>query len=100
YKTGNVKSFSFKSVEELFKQNEKDPKKEILQALIYAWVFTENEKIDHVQPAIYSLRKFFDENFNPNIRRDGREFYFQDVKDEFVENMKELLAEIFSTENT
>lgn len=100
YKTGNVKSFSFKSLEELFKRNEKDPKKEILQALIYAWVFTESEKIDHVQPAIYSLRKFFDENFNPNIRRDGREFYFQDVKNEFVESMKKLLAEIFSTENT
>ncbi len=100
YKTGNVKSFSFKSIEELFKRDEKDPKKEILQALIYSWVFTESENIANVQPAIYSLRKFFDENFNPNIRREGKEFYFQDVKDEFVENLKELLAEIFSVENT
>jgi hypothetical protein len=39
YKTGNVESFSFKEVEELFEKDKEKPKKEILQALIYCLIY-------------------------------------------------------------
>lgn len=99
YKTGNVKGFSFKTVEELFERDLKDPKKEILQALIYTWALSEESNNPNIQPAIYSLRKLFEENFTPNIKWDKQDFLIDELKVELVDNLKDLIAEIYSIEN-
>jgi len=100
YKTGNVKSFAFSTIEELFERDKKDPKKEILQALIYSWALSEESKIEAIQPTIYSLRKLFEENYSPNIKKDKHTFSFPDLKEELVAGLKNLVHEIYSIENT
>ncbi len=99
YKTGSVEKFSFKEVEELFARDLEKPKKEILQALYYSLILKDTLGKNAVfQPAIYSLRKFFDESHSPEIKWDKKEFSFHDVEDEFTANLKSLFEEIFSEE--
>jgi RecB family exonuclease len=97
YKTGNVESFSFKEVEELFEKDKEKPKKEILQALIYCLIYQRDtgETAD-LQPAIYSLRKLFDENFSAEIKRNSQSISFQDIEEEFTEQLQNLVAEMLS----
>jgi CRISPR/Cas system-associated exonuclease Cas4 (RecB family) len=99
YKTGNVSTLSFKSIAELFASEKKDPKKEILQALVYALILADETGEQEVKPVIYSLRKLFDEKFNPNIRFENAEFSLAEIRQELVEHLKSLLAEIFSANN-
>jgi len=99
YKTGNVKYFSFSTIEELFERDEKEPKKEILQALIYSWALSEELNKTDIQPAIYSLRKLFNKNFSPNIEWKNHDFSFQELENELLINLKELVAEIYSNKN-
>jgi CRISPR/Cas system-associated exonuclease Cas4 (RecB family) len=100
YKTGYVKSFSFKTIEELFERDVKDPKKEILQALIYTWALSSESSGFQIQPSIYSLRKLFNENFSANIEWEKNDFIFDDLKTEFELNLKDLIQEIYSVDNT
>lgn len=100
YKTGYVKSNSFNEVDELFEREAKDPKKEILQALIYSWILNQQSDEKHILPAIYSLRNFFNDNFNPYIKFNRNELIFDEIKEEFEEKLKELVGEIYSAENS
>jgi hypothetical protein len=100
YKTGYVKSIVFKEVEELFATDVKDIKKEILQALIYTLILSDELSDAEFQPAIYSLRDLFKDNFNPEIRREKQDFSFSEIKDDFVAGLKTILQEIYSVENT
>ena len=100
YKTGDVKSFSFKEIDDLFERDEKEPKKEILQALIYTWALSENSGNKEIQPAIYSLRKLFDEKHSPNIEWKSHDFSFQELGEDLISNLKSLVGEIYSTKNT
>jgi len=100
YKTGNVSALSFDSVAELFNSEKKDPKKEILQALVYALILTDETGEQEVKPVIYSLRKLFDKNFNPNITFGNAGFSMPEIKEELVEQLKNLLSEMFSANNT
>lgn len=100
YKTGNISGLSFKTISELFASGKKDPKKEILQALVYAFILADETGEQEVNPVIYSLRKIFDETFNPNIRLEYGDFSFPEIKNELVEELKNLIAEIFSANNT
>jgi RecB family exonuclease len=97
YKTGIVESFSFKEVEELFEKDKEKPKKEILQALIYCLIYQRNtgETAD-LQPAIYSLRKLFDENFFAEIKRNSQTISFQDIENEFTKQLQKVVAEMLS----
>ena len=97
YKTGNVKSTGFSNVDELFVREPKDVKKEILQALIYSWILTQQSESQDILPAIYGLRNFFSDNFNPYIRFNRSEFKFYEIKEEFEEKLKDLVTEIYST---
>jgi CRISPR/Cas system-associated exonuclease Cas4 (RecB family) len=100
YKTGNVDSFSFNEVKELFERDKEPSKKEILQALIYCYIYNGNLNDDaEMQPAIYSLRKLFDDNFSPEIKRNKSSFVYRDVESEFIENLQLLVSEIFSPDN-
>ena len=100
YKTGYVKSTSFKAVDELFQKDLKDLKKEVLQAMIYAWILSEITNESNFQPAIYSLRDLFKEKFNPDITWTQHEFSFSELKVDFVTELKSLLTEIYSTKNS
>ena len=100
YKTGYVKSTVFKEVEELFARNLKDPKKEVLQAMIYTWILSVNSKETDFQPAIYGLRNLFKDNYNHDVRWDKHGFSFSELKEDFVSELKSLLTEIYSTENS
>ena len=99
YKTGNVNSLGFKELDELFVRDDKDPKKEILQALIYSWAVSAEKPTQEVKPSVYSLRKLFESNFNPDIRRNGQSFVFSEVADDFESVLKTLVTEIYSAEN-
>lgn len=97
YKTGNVESFSFKELDELFEKDKEKPKKEILQALIYCLVYQKNTKeTSDLIPGIYSLRKLFDDNFSAEIKKNYQTFSFQDIEEEFTEQLQNLVGEIFS----
>jgi CRISPR/Cas system-associated exonuclease Cas4 (RecB family) len=101
YKTGNVTSFSFKALDELFEHDLEKPKKEILQALIYSLVYKDEKDIeDEIQPAIYSLRKLFGEKFAPEIKYNSKPIVFQELEQEFRDKMHDLVAEIYSSTAT
>ncbi|MFW5823177.1 MAG: PD-(D/E)XK nuclease family protein [Tangfeifania sp.] len=101
YKTGNVTSFTFKALDELFEKDLEKPKKEILQALIYSLVYKDEKEVGNdIQPAIYSLRKLFDEKFAPEIKYNSKPFAFQDLEQEFRSRMHDLVAEIYSASTT
>lgn len=99
YKTGYVKSFGFSEVDELFEKNLKEPKKEILQALIYSWILSDSAENAKLRPVIYALRSFFASNFDPLVKRNKNEFSFDEIRGDFVENLKILLTEIYSPDN-
>ncbi|MFW6257681.1 MAG: PD-(D/E)XK nuclease family protein [Prolixibacteraceae bacterium] len=99
YKTGNVESFSMKEVDELFEKDKEKPKKEILQALIYCHVFQQNSVVrDDLQPAVYSLRRLFEENFSPELKINKTPLSYQEIQPEFIEKLQELVTEIFSAD--
>jgi len=100
YKTGNVDSLGFSKMEDLFDGEIKKPKKEILQALIYSWGLSENLSNDAIQPAIYSLRSLFADNFSPNIKQNKKDVLFGELKEDFELSLKQLVAEIYSEQNT
>jgi ATP-dependent exoDNAse (exonuclease V) beta subunit len=99
YKTGNVNSTDFKLVDELFEKDKKDPKKEILQAMIYTLILSAQSNETKLQPAIYSLRNLFKENFNPNVTWEKHDFSFSELKEDFVMGLKSVLAEIYSSDS-
>ncbi len=99
YKTGNVDSLGFSRMEDLFDGEIKKPKKEILQALIYSWGLSENLSNDAIQPAIYSLRSLFADNFSPNIKQNKKDVLFGELKEDFELNLKQLVAKIYSEQN-
>ncbi len=99
YKTGNVETLKFKEIDELFERDIKKPKKEILQALIYTWAFTENTDTKNIQPVIYVLKNLFKDKFEPEIIWEKHNFSFDELKDDLADNLKELITEIYSPEN-
>ncbi|MCD6355128.1 MAG: PD-(D/E)XK nuclease family protein, partial [Prolixibacteraceae bacterium] len=96
YKTGNVDKLSFTTVDELFERGVKNPKKEILQALIYSFILSENKNDNKINSTIYSLRKLFGESKSPYICRGSSEVLFSDIKDEFKLLLTNLVEEIYS----
>lgn len=97
YKTGNVDSLTFSDTHELFEKDKEKPKKEILQALIYCMVYKKKFPAEEkLQPAVYSLRRLFNDKFDPLIKWDKQEFSFEDIEQEFSEHLQELVMEIFS----
>ena len=99
YKTGTVKYTNFSTIEELFVHQPKDAKKEILQALIYSWIYSQQTSRENIVPGIYGLRNFFIDKFDPYIKFNKSEFKFHEIKAEFEENLLDLVTEIYSTQN-
>lgn len=99
YKTGNVKSMTFKQLGELFERDAREPKKEILQALIYSWGLKQNNSTEDVKAAIYPLRSLFSDKFSAEIKMNSKEFEFTEIAEEFEHELKSLVAEIYSEQN-
>ena len=100
YKTGYVKSMGFNNVAELFEKDIKEPKKEILQAMVYSWILSDQLIEPDIQPGIYSLRSLFEESFNPNISWGKKDFSFSELKEDFKIGLQSILTEIFSINNS
>ncbi len=96
YKTGYVKSLKFTDIDELFERDIKEPKKEILQALIYLLLFVENNNVPDIKPVVYILRDLFKEKFEPDVIWSKHDFSFEELKNDLVDNLKQLIAEIYS----
>ena len=98
YKTGSVESLKFLEVDELFVRDAKKPKKEILQALIYVLMITENRDINSIKPVIYGLKELFKDPFLPDVIWGKNDFIFDHLKNDLVDNLKQLVTEIYSPE--
>lgn len=97
YKTGNVYSKSFNEYEELFERDKKNPKKEVLQALIYCHTYLNNtEYSGTIKPGIYSLKDFFKAPFDPYIKYRREDLIYDENEEEFPEKLQGLVEEIFS----
>lgn len=99
YKTGNVKTTKFAQVEELFERDVNEPKKEILQALIYSWGLAKEISGTTIQAAIYPLRSLFGDNFVATVKMKNKDFFFDEVAEDFEIELSNLVAEIYSEEN-
>jgi ATP-dependent exoDNAse (exonuclease V) beta subunit len=100
YKTGLVNSMSVNSMDSLFNQNIKTQKKEAFQAFLYSLIIKKQYFPDDViEPGIYALRNIFNDSFNPRFIYARKELVFNNVVDEFEDQLKQLLQEIFSVDN-
>ena len=91
-------SFSFNEVGELFNSKNK-LKKELLQALLYCFFLKEKAGYaESFQPVIYSLKRFFDNKFVPEIKYQKQEVCYQEIESEFTGHLKVFLEGLFSTE--
>lgn len=97
YKTGYVNRLNFKNLSDIFERHAKNPQKEIFQALIYSFILKKFYYPDHkINPAIYGLRKLYEQKFDPYIKYDGRSLDFEYLSDDFEDMLKVLISEIFS----
>lgn len=102
YKTGKVESLTLNDVSDLFDREAKEPKKAILQALIYSWGLRRKYAGTEVYPAIYGLHKIFENSFAPSIvlKKNKKEVLFSDIEEEFEALLTQLIAGIYSPENS
>jgi CRISPR/Cas system-associated exonuclease Cas4 (RecB family) len=68
--------------------------------LIYCHLYKQNSEADaQLQPAVYSLRKLFEKEFNPELKRYKDTLVYEDIQEEFSEKLQELVSEIFASGN-
>lgn len=99
YKTGRNLDLNFSNWEQLVDREQAKRRKEILQTLLYADIYSFENPGVAVIPAIYKLDDLFGDSFNPQITRNNTEFSYREVKFEFQEILQQLLNEIFSSTN-
>ena len=92
YKTGKGE-LNYKDFSTLFDKNFKDRKKDVLQVLIYAWLYkTENKTKEEISTNIYYLRKLFSDNFSVTPTPENQ---FSILEEDFMRLFTNLLSEIF-----
>lgn len=97
YKTGRDENH-FKAVEDLF-QSKKDRQKAILQAFLYAEAFLEDHpEAIQIEGHILNLKKSFNHDFDSCIHQDGNPVNYKAIRFEFMNQMQQLMTEIFNTE--
>jgi RecB family exonuclease len=93
YKTGND-SVKFSSVDSLFNSSDYDA---IFQLLLYCEAFAYHNKTQiDIQPYIYKLRTLYTTGLSPIFYGSKPLLNYKDVHDEFWNNFKELIAELFN----
>ncbi|MDR1223344.1 MAG: PD-(D/E)XK nuclease family protein [Tannerella sp.] len=101
YKSGKPVPLTFDTQENLFDKTVKERRKAIMQVFLYAWLYAPETGGKPLQPAVYYTRNLFKPgNFDPAIRRlNGKEKTlidnFHHYRDEFEENLRTCLNEIF-----
>lgn len=101
YKTGSSKSL-FPDVEALFDKEKHSDIKAVFQTFLYSYILkqTENDSDVLYTAGIINTKELFRANYSVNIKtgkqiNKAKEVYFNEVENEFVENLQKLLEEIF-----
>ena len=95
YKTGQADS-KIKSIAELFDRDKVSRKKAVFQALVYAFLFEKNNTVPgSISLGIYITKNIYSEDFDAHVKLGDERLDFLKVKDEFIKNLGELVAEIF-----
>jgi CRISPR/Cas system-associated exonuclease Cas4 (RecB family) len=101
YKTGSVAE-KITSIEDLFADTRKKDADAWLQTLLYCEAYQVNNKGTVVRPSVYKVRKLTSASDNDRlkIKVDARSEFavdnYQSVRDEFIINLNEVIADIFS----
>ena len=100
YKTGSGE-LKYPSIGELFNGNLKDRRKDILQILLYSWLYQQNKKIDsEIECHIIYLRKMFHSDFStqPFDSQKNTTLFNHDIKTEFLTHLDNCLVTLFDQE--
>ncbi|HHT23793.1 MAG TPA: PD-(D/E)XK nuclease family protein [Bacteroidales bacterium] len=101
YKTGSKEKMNFTSVDELFERNLKDHPKGIFQTFLYCLFYQNENGIKPIVPEIMKIPDLFKPDFATSIKdKTKNEFVddFNEYRNEFEENLTNLLEEIFNQE--
>ncbi len=95
YKTGNVKKMKLPNIDSLFKNNGNDEYKEIRQTLLYCYFLSQNGETRDICPQILALSKLYDTSASRSVMKGDAPLSYKEVKDEFEEQLKQKIDEIF-----
>jgi RecB family exonuclease len=99
YKTGSLSSSELqcKSLDELFDRTNKQMKKEIIQALIYALILKKGDfPGSSVQPVVFGILSLKDESMNPKLRINGKAAEISEAADELERHLKAVTTSIYA----
>ncbi len=100
YKTGNVKTLGFYDLKDVFDSEQKDPKKEIFQALYYSYIIKSYYLgNDAISAGVYDLKQLFSDKFDPLIKYNRKPLLFNSMVETYELELKGLLSEMFSADN-
>lgn len=95
YKTGKAET-NIKCISELFDRENSKRNKAVFQVLLYGMIFEENIGIPvQISPGLYITKKIFTQDFDPLVKLQNEKVDFLNVRDEFLLNLEQLVAEIF-----
>ena len=106
YKTGGYKDKNtFRSIEKMFVGDDTAKYKGAMQTFLYSLMYSisKGDAVRNIKPALYFVRAINTEEFNPYLSlKDGRtatevENFF-DYRNEFIEYLNPVLAEIFGAD--
>ena len=96
YKTGRALELKFNSYDEFYDRTKTNRPKEIFQTLVYSEIYRRNRGNLPIFPAIYKIDQFFNDGFDPVVRRNGEAVNYSSIANDFVSGLNVLLSEIFS----
>ena len=99
YKTGRNLSLKFNHIEDFYRREKHSRPKEIFQTLVYSEIFRRSTGTENLLPTIYKIDEFFNEEFHPEVTRNGSRLNYMQLADDFQHSLNELLIEIFSADN-
>ncbi|MGV8092621.1 MAG: PD-(D/E)XK nuclease family protein [Mangrovibacterium sp.] len=99
YKTGRNLLLKFKEFTEFYDREKDKRPKEIFQTLVYSEIYRRSQGNGPIQPVIYKIDEFFNDEFRPEIRKNDQVTNYQELANDFVKSLEGLLEEVFSGTN-
>ncbi|HKJ43156.1 MAG TPA: PD-(D/E)XK nuclease family protein, partial [Sunxiuqinia sp.] len=99
YKTGRNLVLKFNQMEEFYQHEKHNRPKEIFQTLVYSEIYKRSTGKANLLPSIYKIDEFFQDEFHPEVLKQGNRLEYSQVADPFQESLEELLQEMFSADN-
>jgi len=99
YKTGRNLVLKFNQMEEFYQREKHNRPKEIFQTLVYSEIYKRSTGKANLLPSIYKIDEFFQDEFHPEVLKQGNRLEYSQVADPFQESLEELLQEMFSADN-